>query len=186
MAEVNPKTVRLAEGNHGSPEEGACVVELASMLADEPFGDKPNAVSPVIREFLRDYNDDLNYARRQDLHALAAEVVGTSVGREVEGRRARMCLRWAGEACGRSPGGVPRWWVRLSMMAGRHKVAGAYAARAATCMDSADTHRAAMTFVTELCAVGREDAPPPVEATPPLPVEAPATSPDERSLSRSG
>jgi hypothetical protein len=39
-------------------------MELASMLADEPFTDRPATASPVIAAFLRTYNDGIDDARR--------------------------------------------------------------------------------------------------------------------------
>ncbi len=57
MSQTSFQTIRLSRGTHKSPEEGACVMELASMLADEPFSDHPKSVCPLIAAFLRDYND---------------------------------------------------------------------------------------------------------------------------------
>ena len=37
MSQVNHQTVQLKAGRHRSPEEGACVMELESMLAGERF-----------------------------------------------------------------------------------------------------------------------------------------------------
>ena len=36
------QTVKLSRGKHDSPDEGACVMELASMLAGEDFSDHPD------------------------------------------------------------------------------------------------------------------------------------------------
>jgi hypothetical protein len=52
-------------------------MELASMLAGEPFSDAPRAVCPVIGEFLRTYNDVVDDDRRQALYSCAAKVVGS-------------------------------------------------------------------------------------------------------------
>src|SRR3954452_2169804 len=91
MAELHHQTVRLSRGNHGSALEGACVMELASMLAEEPFSDQPESACPVIGMVLRSYNDGLDDRRRQDLYAYASAVIGT---RETSAtrRRLRMCL----------------------------------------------------------------------------------------------
>jgi hypothetical protein len=35
MSVPNHQTIKLSKGKHTSPEEGACVMELASMLAGE-------------------------------------------------------------------------------------------------------------------------------------------------------
>ena len=89
------QTVRLSQGKHRDPDHGACVMELASMLAAEPFSDRPRCVDPVIAGFLRTYNDGIDDRRRQDLYPLAAEVVGSRSVSSVQAERAQMCLRWA-------------------------------------------------------------------------------------------
>jgi hypothetical protein len=71
------QTVRLAPGKHAGPDDGVCVMELASMRAREPFSDRPRTVCPVIAAFLRSYNDGLDDARRNDLCPFAATAVGT-------------------------------------------------------------------------------------------------------------
>jgi len=88
------QTVRLTRGRHRSPAEGVCAVELSSMLAGEPFSDRPDCVSPVIGAFLRRYNDLLLDGRRQDLYEFAATAVGTRASRAQETERARLCLEW--------------------------------------------------------------------------------------------
>ena len=57
MSPASYQTIRLSKGKHTDPEDGACVMELASMLAGEPFTDHPASVCPVIGSFLRSYND---------------------------------------------------------------------------------------------------------------------------------
>ena len=64
------------------------------MLAAEPFSDEPRCVCPVIGEFLRTYNDQVDDDRRQDLFAYAALVVETRADAASERRRANMCLDW--------------------------------------------------------------------------------------------
>ena len=86
------QTVRLGRGNHRSPEQGACVMELASMLAGEPFTDRPASVCPVIAAFLRSYNDAVDDRRRQDLYRYASAAVGSRASAEVTRRRAQRCL----------------------------------------------------------------------------------------------
>src|SRR4029079_14753841 len=86
------QTIRLIRGRHSSPERGACVMEVASMLAAEPFTDEPRCVCPVIAEFLRTYNDEVDDARRQDLLAYASLVVNTRGNHAIERRRANLCL----------------------------------------------------------------------------------------------
>jgi hypothetical protein len=69
-------------------------MEVASMLGGEPFSDEPQCVCPVIAEFLRTYNDQVDDERRQDLFAYAALVVGTRKDHRTERERADRCLDW--------------------------------------------------------------------------------------------
>jgi hypothetical protein len=94
MTHVNHQTIRLSRGKHSSPEAGACVMELASMLAGESFSDHPVSVCPVIGAFLRAYNDAIDDDRRQDLYAYAAKVVGSQASTEVQRQRAERVSEW--------------------------------------------------------------------------------------------
>src|SRR4051794_3252337 len=100
MAQVSHQTVRLSRGKHASPDQGVCVMELASMLAGEPFSDSPHCVSPVIGGFLRTYNDGIDDRLRQDLYRFAAEVVDTRANAALEQRRASQCIGWAASLVG--------------------------------------------------------------------------------------
>jgi hypothetical protein len=89
---VSHQTVTLARGKHTSARSGACVMELASMLAGEEFSDRPASVCPVLAAFLRAYNDAVDDRRRQDLYRYASAAVGTRASAEVTRRRAWRCL----------------------------------------------------------------------------------------------
>jgi hypothetical protein len=89
---VSHQTVTLARGKHSSPRAGACVMEVASMLAGEPFTDRPQTVCPVVAAFLRAYNDAIDDRRRHDLYRYAATAVGTRASATVTRRRAQRCL----------------------------------------------------------------------------------------------
>lgn len=89
MENPSYQTIRLSRGSHMAPERGACVMELASMLAGESFSDHPRSVCPVVGMVLRAYNDGIDDERRQDLYSYAARVVGSRDRRE---RRARIEL----------------------------------------------------------------------------------------------
>lgn len=84
------QTLRLSAGRHRSPQDGVCVMELASMLAGEPFTDHPLSVSPTLGSVLRGYNDGLDDARRQSLKRFAALSVGTVCTRRAEKERRRL------------------------------------------------------------------------------------------------
>jgi hypothetical protein len=103
MSPVTHQTVKLSKGRHNSPEEGACVMELASMLAGEPFSDHPASVCPVIGSCLRAYNDWIDDDRRQDLYLYASQVVDTRSSQDVQRVRAARVAAWTGEL------NRPRW-----------------------------------------------------------------------------
>jgi hypothetical protein len=92
MTATTHQTIKLSKGKHAHPGEGACVMELASMLAGEPFTDRPKSVCPVISSFLMTYNDNVGDERRQVLYACAANVVGTRGSRAAAQARAQYLL----------------------------------------------------------------------------------------------
>lgn len=106
MPMVSHQTIKLSKGKHSSPHDGACVMELASMLAGESFTDHPDSVCPAIGSLLRAYNDVVTDDRRQDLYAYAARAVGTRGAAVVERMRAERMLAWARAR-------LPRSWARL-------------------------------------------------------------------------
>ncbi len=91
-APFSHQTVRLRPHRHASPEDGVCVMELASMLAGEAFSDRPRCASRVVSAVLRACNDAWDDRRRQALVPYAALVVGSATEREVELARARRCV----------------------------------------------------------------------------------------------
>jgi hypothetical protein len=97
MSPVRYQTIKLSKGKHTDPEDGACVMELASMLADEPFTDHPASVCPVIGSFLRSYNDSIDSARRQALYEYASKVVGSRADAKTQQKRAARLAEWAEE-----------------------------------------------------------------------------------------
>ena len=90
------QTVKLSRGRHRSPDAGVCVMELASMLAGEPFSDHPDAVAPTVASVLRACNDGLDDRRRQGLLRFASASVGTSASRQAEKDRRRLIDAWIG------------------------------------------------------------------------------------------
>ena len=174
MPQISHQTVRLSRGRHPSPIHGACVMELASMLAGEEFSDHASCVSPAIGSLLRAYNDLLDDVRRQDLRAVAAQIVGTRHSEQIERIRVQRLLEWGDE----------RWAGRCqrSLLArlqrhtrGRRPPAGlaepATAARYA--LEAAgrigdETHHAVLGLIAELVDV----APPAISGRPPRPTPA--------------
>jgi hypothetical protein len=147
MSESTFQTIRIRKGKHASPARGACVVELASMLAGEPFSDHPKTVCPVIAGFLRAYNDLLPDRELDELYPYAALVVGSAASPSVRRERARRLLEWA--RVGRVPlfgrlfGRMPHWdMVALP------------AVHAALRMDPAQRRTAVADLLHELTAIG--------------------------------
>jgi hypothetical protein len=165
---ISHQTIRLMRGRHSSAERGACVMEVASLLADEPFTDEPHCACPVIAEFLRTYNDQVDDQRRQDLYPYASLVVGTRAEPAVERRRADLCLEWWLERSSARRIQLRRflWMLPPSSAARDIEIAHRTARWAAA---SPARHRAALELVERL--VGRpplriEQAPTPEELAP--------------------
>jgi hypothetical protein len=160
---VSHQTIRIDRGKHASPEEGACVMELASMLGGEGFSDRPRSVCPVVAGFLRGYNDLVDDARRQDLYRYASDVVGSAGDRMVRWRRRRMLHRWARRlAERRSPALAMRTGFRFG---GGDEVGGHVGHLVSSSRRRADgdaLHGEVLELVDALLALGRE----PAEATP--------------------
>jgi hypothetical protein len=181
MSQATHQTVRLSQGKHRDPDHGACVMELSSMLADEPFSDRPRCVDPVIAGFLRTYNDGIDDRRRQDLLPLASEVVGTRAVAGVQAERARMCLRWAQTRHEHRRRGPRRLLpLRPLLPDGRlgddaaGTLAGRIAVKDAGRRRAEGVHDDALAFVRELIAVGRPAAEPDQRTCPSSPARGPA------------
>jgi hypothetical protein len=110
---IDPDSVRLEPGAHRSPRDGVCLMELASIVANEGFSDRPRCVCEVIAAFLRDWNDRSSHAQRQQLRPYARRVVGSRSGRSVTRRRRDLCLIWAGASLSGNP--MSRAMRRLAM-----------------------------------------------------------------------
>jgi hypothetical protein len=149
MAPISYQTVRLARGRHQTPDQGACVMELASMLAVEPFSDHPQSVCPVIGAFLRAYNDGLPDDRRQDLFEYAAKIVDTASSRRIRRARARRSLMWfASEIPGaRRPS-------RLSLLMAGWTLGSVGRAAARAARSSSDAHQSALRLIDDLVEMG--------------------------------
>jgi hypothetical protein len=153
MSPANYQTIKLSKGKHSSPEDGACVMELASMLAGEPFTDHPVSVCPVIGSFLRSYNDSVDETRRQTLYEYASSAVGSRMAASVQQARAARLAEWA-EEMQRS-----RFLFRSPLrLVGRMRkppieAIGTYAVHAIP-RHTDETHTAVLELIDELLAIG--------------------------------
>jgi hypothetical protein len=161
-------SVRLEPGRHRSPDDGVCVVELASIVGGERFTDRPRCVDPVIGAFLRSWNDGAGYADRQRLAPYASIVVDTGGYRRISRIRRDICLSYGGAKLDR--GSLRRAAARLRM---RTRIAwavgffpaiwlkegaGAYAARVCFAHGGIDE---AFALLDRLLAVGSSSSPAP-------------------------
>lgn len=158
MPPINYQTIKLSRGRHSSPEHGACIMELASMLAGEPFTDHPRSVSRPIASFLRGYNDLLDDQRRTDLYRFAAETVGTASSPAVENARIERMLAWADglwlERSSKSLLERMRMRRAVKERSADPEPAGTYAVHAIGKV-SAETHAQALRLVDDLIAIGQ-------------------------------
>jgi hypothetical protein len=168
---VSHQNVRLSRGKHQSPDAGACVMELASMLAGEPFSDRPQTACPVIGAFLRSYNDAVDDERRQSLYRCASAVIGTRSTPEVERARMERCVETLAALEARRPR-LRRMLTRASMptLPLSSIALERMAVRLARALqrEREDGHERAMALLDELIAIGRrpwrEDSPARVRA----------------------
>lgn len=159
MTSTSHQTIRLSRGKHASPAEGACVMELASMLAGEPFSDHPASVCPVIGALLRTYNDSVEDGRRQDLYAYASKVVGSRSSAAVERERQAHLERWTKEVRRRRHRRLrlPRW-IGLLCAGAAMDVQAAIAVYEAARQGS-EGHARALALIDDLLAIGARDRP---------------------------
>jgi hypothetical protein len=141
------QTVQLAKGRHSGPEDGVCVMELASMLAGERFSDHPAAVCPVIAAFLRTYNDLVEDDRRQELYAYASLAIGT---RDRRARRRRVALCRSFIEAAHQPPGTPGRDHRRALGRWGAESAGSLAARTALASASPTRHSMALALLDAL------------------------------------
>ncbi|HEX3782338.1 MAG TPA: hypothetical protein VHX38_21955 [Pseudonocardiaceae bacterium] len=68
----------LDRGRHRDPGDGQCLLELVSVLAGEPWSDRPRCVHPVLAAVARRVNDECGDIGRARLVGLALPLIGTS------------------------------------------------------------------------------------------------------------
>ena len=77
----------LSRGKHRSARKGACFMEMASVLANEPWSDRPSCTHPLLGDLARLVNDNTSDQNRGELAVLIPSVIGLrggSVGWMVE------------------------------------------------------------------------------------------------------
>jgi hypothetical protein len=135
-------------------------MELAAMLAGEPFTDRPRAVCPVIGAMLREYNDALDDDRRQDLYLYASKIVGTRSTLTVERQRIARCMSWVAETR-LTRGRFGRAMDRVLLFGDTEEItAERMAARIARTVGRPNdrVHRSMLALIDELCRIGARPA----------------------------
>jgi hypothetical protein len=154
---VSHQTVRLARGKHAHPAEGVCVLELAAMLAGEPFSDRPSSVCPVIAGVLGVYDHAVDDETRQGLFAYAAAIVGTRGPDALELARAERALAVAAEAAAQRQRRWRSWFGRSPAVPGetslQPEALGAEVARSLLA-DGDRGRRTTLELVDQLIALG--------------------------------
>jgi hypothetical protein len=156
MQTVTYQTIKLTRGKHQSPDHGACVMELASMLAGEPFSDHPASVCPIIGSFLRAYNDSIDDVRRQDLYDYASKVVGSRASAEVRRARAQRLIAWGLHVQQRRWTRLVPRFLRALAWQPELDVIGPQVVRAIANHDDR-THAEALALIDDLLATGGGD-----------------------------
>ena len=70
----------LSRGKHRSPRRGACFMEMASVLAAEPWSDHPKCTHPLLAHLARLVNDYTSDQHRGELAVLIPSVVNVRGG----------------------------------------------------------------------------------------------------------
>lgn len=65
----------LSRGKHRSARKGACFMEMASVLANEPWSDHPRCTDPLLAELARQVNDHTSDAGRGELAPMIPWVI---------------------------------------------------------------------------------------------------------------
>src|SRR6266508_83216 len=68
----------LTKGQHLSPDDGVCLMELVALFAGLEHTDRPPCVSKILGSFGRDLNAQLDDVRRQQLKPLIPRLLGTA------------------------------------------------------------------------------------------------------------
>ncbi|MGL4573950.1 MAG: hypothetical protein ACRCV9_04085, partial [Burkholderiaceae bacterium] len=92
---LNIEAIELQKGMHKTASQGMCALELCSMLAGEPFSDRPQCVCPTLAAFVRVWNDRASNIQRQEIKRHLRPLLNTNMGLALSRQRAFMAADWA-------------------------------------------------------------------------------------------
>jgi hypothetical protein len=84
--------IALSVGNHKSIDQGACIMELVSYVADEPWSDQPKCVCPILTTYTITLNDRFNDEHRQRLKSFIPLLLNTKLNDETQIARKRLIM----------------------------------------------------------------------------------------------
>ena len=76
MGQIPDQLPVISRGRHLEPEDGGCIMEIASLLAGERWSDAPRCTHPLLAAVARLVNDEVGDEARQQLLQLVPELVG--------------------------------------------------------------------------------------------------------------
>jgi hypothetical protein len=76
MGQIPDQLPVISRGRHLEPEDGGCIMEIASLLAGERWSDAPRCTHPLLAAVARLVNDEVGDEARQELLQLVPELVG--------------------------------------------------------------------------------------------------------------
>ena len=76
MGQIPDQLPVISRGRHLEPEDGGCLMEIASLLAGERWSDAPRCTHPLLAAVARLVNDEVGDEARQELLQLVPELVG--------------------------------------------------------------------------------------------------------------
>ncbi len=83
----------LKTGAHKSLDEGACIMEIVSYIANEPWSDHPKCACPILTEYAIRMNDRFNDDHRQLLKPIIPLLLNSRRDDETQIARKRL-IRW--------------------------------------------------------------------------------------------
>jgi hypothetical protein len=76
MGQIPDQMPVISRGRHLEPEDGGCIMEIASLLAGERWSDAPRCTHPLLAAVARLVNDEVGDETRQKLLPLVPDLVG--------------------------------------------------------------------------------------------------------------
>lgn len=90
MRQVDLENFELASGSHTAFEKGACIMEMVSYLADEPWSDHPQCACPILTRVAIQLNDTFKPPHRQLLKPLIPLLLNSLGSEETRIARKRL------------------------------------------------------------------------------------------------